>query len=298
MIIKLRKNDHKELETHSFFIKIVRIFTVPIMNNISEKFLKKIMKKTSDDAGTVVDKGGTTHALEVMYTRYNRKLFYRGFIQGFSDLFWHHCVSQPKAIRNRLKIVKNILKDISIKLIKNKQRAGDNSPINILSVAGGSSRSIIYTVAEFKKQGENIEFEVITLDKDQSALNVGKKIAEEEGVSKNFTWIAGRASEVELLIPHKKFDIIEIVGLLDYFTDERVLRLLINLSNILKSDGSIVVANVIPNTEMNFTHKTGWPNMIYRRPTDLEKIFQNAGFFKNDIIIEPLKVHMIVIARR
>ena len=40
-----------------------------------------------------------------MYTRYDRRLFSRGILQGLADLFWHHCISQPKAIRNRLKLV-------------------------------------------------------------------------------------------------------------------------------------------------------------------------------------------------
>jgi len=60
---------------------------------------------TSKDGKTVVKTGGSVRALGVMCTRYEHKLFSRGILQGMAELFWHHFLFQPKAIRNRLKIV-------------------------------------------------------------------------------------------------------------------------------------------------------------------------------------------------
>lgn len=69
--------------------------------------------------------------------------------------------------------------------------------------------------------------------------------------------------------------------------------------NVLKENGILIVGNIHPNPEMVFVEKTGWPKMYYRTPDDLSKIIKKAGFAKDPlIIIDPLKVHMIAIARK
>src|SRR3989344_5394864 len=80
---------HIELEDHNILIKILRTVSVPLLNNLPQTFIKLFMKKSSHDASTVVNKGGTTHALEAMYTRYERGIFSRGYIRGVADLFLH-----------------------------------------------------------------------------------------------------------------------------------------------------------------------------------------------------------------
>lgn len=100
---------YKNLEGHSLFEKFVRFFTVPVLNVLPAKFLQKFMRTSSSDAEVVLDNLGSAKALEVMYGRYKRNIFSRGIIQGFADLFWHHFTSQPKGVRNRLKIVENYL---------------------------------------------------------------------------------------------------------------------------------------------------------------------------------------------
>src|SRR4030042_2771110 len=101
--------DKKNLEKHGILSKVIRIFSVPLLNNLPDFFIKKMLAKTTRDGKVVLEQGGSTHALETMYTRQERRLFSRGILQGFADLFWQHCLSQPKAIRNRLKIVKRTL---------------------------------------------------------------------------------------------------------------------------------------------------------------------------------------------
>ena len=103
--------DDKNLENHSLLTKFIRIFTVPLLNNLPASLIQKVMKLSSHDARKVLESVGSTHALEVMYTRYHRSLFHRGFLNGIADLFWHHGVSQPKALRNRLKIVEEKIEE-------------------------------------------------------------------------------------------------------------------------------------------------------------------------------------------
>ena len=287
-----------KLERNSVITKCVRLVTVPLLNVLPEPVIKTMMTRSSLDASTVVAKGGSAHALEAMYTRYHRTLFSRGPWHGLADSFWHHVVAQPRALRNRLKIVRQILKTETTRLIQECQHRGSSEPVRILSIAGGSSRSIIQTIVDLKAEGLEHPLKVVTVDKDQSALDLGARLAQEAGVSCHFHWICGSARDMGRLFPGKKFHLIEIVGLLDYLSEPRAVRLLKDALALLNKGGAVIAANVIPNAEMPFVHKTGWPRMIYRTPKDFLALFERAGFSNTEFMVEPLGVHCIAIARK
>jgi len=285
----MKINNKKGLEKHNFFIKVVRIISVPIMNNIPSSILQKMMHKSSKDASTVANTGGSTMALEVMYTRYHRKLFSRGIMQGLADLFWHHVISQPKALRNRLAIVEEIVESRLESLIEK-----DHKEIRILNIGGGSSRALVHTIDRLRKDNREFSPEITNIDKDARAIEVGKKIATDFNLSSVFKWINDDARNLDSLIKPGSMDVVEMVGLMDYFDDERAHKVLSGIYNCLEDGGLFIVANVHFNSEMKFVERTGWPAMYYRNPEDIKRIIKNAGFNKNiNFIMEPMKVHTI-----
>jgi len=272
---------------------MVRVVTVPFLNFLPEGVIKLFMRKTSRDASVVVAKGGTTHALEAMYGRSQRKLFSRGILQGIADIFWHHIVSQPKSLRNRLKIVQKVMGEKIIILLKARR------DISILSIAGGSSRSIMYTLQSLRALGIKSNIRVVTIDKDITALDVGKRIANELKLQDCFEWVHGTASQVSTLFPNKKFDMVEIVGLLDYFDFARAVRLISLSKELLNEGGFIIIANVMPNSEKPFVHKTGWPAMYYRTPEETRQLLVASGFVhSNEVLIEPLNIHCVCVGQK
>lgn len=276
-------------ECHGMFTKFIRFFSVPLLNWVPSKIIRKIMKRSSQDAGTVVEKGGSTHALEVMYTRYHHRPFSQGFFKGLADFFWHHAISQPKALRNRLKIVEYFIKDAISRRIK------DGRNVEILNVAGGSSRAIIHVLTDYKQNKQNLLVKITSIDKDANAIELGKEISEEYGVGESFIWINGQIRDLSRYVYEKRFDVIEVVGLLDYLSDEKVERLLILLREHLRQDGELIVANIMPNNEAPFIARTGWPAMQYRTYSELAEIILRTGFNKPyDIIAEPLKIHAVI----
>ena len=292
-----------DLETNSVFVLGIRLVTVPLLNRMPSTSIKKMMSSTSLDASTVVAKSGSTHALEIMYTRYHRKLFARGLWQGLADLFWHHVVAQPKALRNRLKTVRHILKTESLRLIQERQRRGVSQSVRILSIAGGSSRSIIQMVVDLKIEGldhphMNYPLEVIVVDKDQSALDIGEQIARQAGVAEHFQWVCAAARNIRELSSWKTFDLIEIVGLMDYLSEVRAIKLLKGAREVLNESGVLVAANVMPNAEMPFVYKTGWPRMVYRTPSAFRALYDACDFSKTEITVEPLRIHCVAVARK
>lgn len=252
------------------------------------------MKSSSKDAGDVVKKSASAHALEIMYTRHHRHLFSRGILQGIADLFWHHIVSQAKALRNRLKIVENILEQEIKNLLNPEQKE-----VNILSVAGGSLRAVIHAIDKIHKQNIKHKIRVTNVDKNESVIELGRALAKKFAVDDKFIWINDKATNIKSLIPPESVDIIEMVGLLDYFSEEKGIEVISQIYNSLKNNGIFIVGNIYHNSEMLFVKKAGWPQMYYREPQDIEKILKASGFIKEPLIIfEPLKVHMIIIARK
>src|SRR3989344_4750596 len=159
-----------KFETHNFLIKIIRAFFVPLINNVR-----------------------SAHALEVMYSRHQRRLFSRGIVQGIADFFWHHVISQLKAIRNRLKIVEdNIEKELADSINSGKEE------IQILTVGGGSCRAIIHTVSRLKDKYPKTKIKVTNIDKDPKAIELGAKIAEAFDVGSSFNWINDDAPNINL----------------------------------------------------------------------------------------------------
>lgn len=283
-----------KFETHSLVTKILRVVIVPLINNLPSSILKKMAGESSHDAFRILNNVGKTHALEVMYSRHNRKLFSRGILQGMADFIWHHVISQLKAIRNRLKIVEHSLEEeITLKINK-----GETS-IDILTVGGGSCRAIIHSVDRLLKKYPKIKIKVTNVDKDANAIELGKKISTDFGVTNVFKWINDSAFNVKDIVPKNSFDIVEMVGLLDYFDYEKGKNALTQIYDSLRIGGLFIVANIYPNSEMKFVENVGWPKMCYRNKDDFIKVITGSGFSKKlNIIFEPLMVHIVGLTRK
>lgn len=288
--------DDKNLEKHGFVVKFVRIFSVPILNSLPDSFLRRLMKNSSHDAEIVLDNVGSARALEVMYGRYRRNLFSHGVVQGFANLFWHHFVSQPKGVRNRLKIVKNSLDKEILHIINEKKER----EIKIVTIGGGSARGIVEVLNKYSDKLKDWKILVINLDKSLKAIELGKELAKEFGLYNNFKWVNDLAQNVKLFVADNSADIVEMVGLLDYFRDEKSIEVFKQIHDILKKDGLFMVGNIVSNKEQSFISRMGWPKMYYRSAPDLAQLLEKTGFSegKGKIIFEPLKNHIVAIIRK
>ena len=288
-VMEIINFNDKSLEKHSILIKLVRIITVPMLNSIPAGLLQKVVNKSSPYGREIIARPGTTHSLEVMYTKHER--VGKSLFCKIADSFWHNIISQPKAIRNRLRIVEKFLKE---EIFRRLNKSLDN--INILNIGGGSSRAVIQTISNIPLE-RRLYIQVSTLDRDLKALELGQIIAQKHLVGSAFNWINGDIRNLNHLIS-SSFHIVEMVGLLDYF-DIRTSKVITkDIFNHLESGGAFIVANVYPNSEMKFVQHVGWPHMYYKTEEDLLAILINAGFKEQNIkmFIEPFKVHLIALA--
>lgn len=297
-VLQETKSLNIDFEKHAIFTKVIRaLFLLPFLNNIPDQFLKFILQKTTKDSGPVLSKPGTTHAIEVLYTFPQRKIevFRNGILHGIFTYFWHIYLSQPKAIRNRLKLVEKLITNEIENILNHKNE------IKILSIGGGSCRGVIQAInyLAIKNKLKERRILIFNLDKHPEVFELSKKLINENNLTNlvSFTGIIGSAKKIEELGINNSFDIIEIVGLLDYFSDEECIKLLsFCYKNLLNKNGLLIWGNIRPNSEMKFLKKINWPHMYYRNLGNLIKIIHSSDIpiSNTKIYEEPLKVHWII----
>ncbi len=280
-----------DLETNSPLRKVVDVFFLPILNNLPKDF-KHLIKKTNNAAKVVIDNATNHQALEVLYSKGElfslKKLSHR-----FFKYIWFN-VHNSKAVRNRLKFVKRELKK-HLESISEFDRE-----IEIISIASGSSRAIIETV-QHGHYVKDAKLSLIFLDKNEKAIEYSKRLSTEiQHLPIKLTWVNDTVGNFLRNLPEKKFDVVEIVGLLDYFEDKKVLEIFTGIYRVLQKGGVLITSNVSHNKEEKFITKViDWP-MIYRTAEELAMLVKKAGFEYNNIraFYEPLKIHGMVVAKK
>ena len=279
------------LETNSSFKKLVNIFLIPILNNLPKNF-KKVIKKTNKAAGEVIDNATNHQALEVLYNK-GVALSKKRIMKTIFQSIWFN-LDNSKAVRNRLKFVRRELTN-QLKLISTYDRE-----INIISIATGSSRAIIETINS-EQIFHEMKVSITFLDKNEHAITYSKKMSQAINCPNiRFEWINDTVGNFFKNKQQKKYDIVEIVGLLDYFTDAKVTETFKNIHNILEEGGIVITANINHNREEKFvTNVIDWP-MIYRSADELGVLLNAAGFKYNNmnIFYEPLRIHGLIKAKK
>lgn len=289
--VQIYNDEVVKFETISFARKILNLILIPVLNSLNPN-IRLFLKKTHKSANDIIEHVTTHKALEILYG-YDSAKSRGNLIQQFFRTIWLS-TNNAKAVRNRLKIVKQ---EITNQIIFFKE---NRLPIRILSIASGSSRAIIEALKDADVD-ESYDVHVVFLDKNESAIKYSKNMSSGSELFSKFQWVQENAGAY--LRANKdsiKFNIIEMVGLLDYFDDDKAIDLFINIRSILNSNGKFVTANIADNKERKFiTNVVGW-NMIYRYAEDVERLLMKAGFSESNIesYYEPLNIHSILIATK
>ncbi|MDP3764559.1 MAG: hypothetical protein Q8Q95_02975 [bacterium] len=269
-------------------------FVITSVLNLLPKSFQTYIKKSHKSAEEVIEHATTHRALEVLYN-HGRTNASNGLFQKIAHLVWFGVLNNSLAVRNRLKLTK---KEISL-AIDAVNKINDNRPINILSIASGSARAVIEVLQALNLPARPIS--VKFLDKNPAAADYSKSLAGDLLQKYDLSWIIDTAGNF-----YKHYrngenpDIIEMVGLLDYFNQTKTIVLLSFIYEYLRTGGIFVTANIIHNREQKFISRVvGWP-MIYRTPQDLIDMALAAGFEPKNtkVICEPLKIHAVLIAKK
>jgi len=275
-------------ESNSPVRKMANMFFNPVLRMLPSGSIE-VLKKTHPSAQVIVDHATTYKAMEVLYNRTPRADTNR--FQNFFLSIWLG-TNNSKAVRNRLRLVKREIRNKILEL------ASENREINILNIASGSSRAVLESSEEL---GDNVKLSAVFIDKDHEAISFSQQLAKGHKYNSSFRWFNDSADVFlntrGLLM---RFNIVEIVGLLEYLNDEDAVALFSKAYSKLDPDGILVTANIIKNVERRFIHEVvGW-KMMYRSADELSSLLISAGFNldKMKIFYEPQRVHCVIVAQK
>ncbi len=290
--IIIEKNSSLKLEQNSLLRKTSNLVIIPILNLLPIKS-RKLIKKSNAAVNEVIDNATTHKALEVLYHK-GAKHGVKKIYEKIAHLVWFN-TNNSKAVRNRLKIVINEMRKALLVLKETHEE------INIVSIAAGSSRAILQSLEDNKILDKKIH--VTFVDKNPLALEYSKELLKDFSISNtsnySFEWINNTVNGF-LDTTDRKYSIVEMVGLMDYFDDDRARAIFEKINSILQKDGHFITANINYNSEKPFVTKAiGWP-MVYRSAEHLARLVGEAGFphASMDIYYEPLQIHSIIIAKK
>jgi SAM-dependent methyltransferase len=278
-------------ETVGYLQRALEIIYLPILNNIPEKLFHIILSFTSKKGKEVKKHAAKYKSLELMYS-FEKKSVKNSLLKNITNYLWFN-LENPKALRNRLKLVKKILKkELEDLLDKNCQS------INILSLGSGSGRSIIENIIDLSKMRPMRNLNVTLIDKDPDALKYSKEFLKKFNIKANFNFICDNLRNADKHVEIGQIDIIEIVGILDYLDDHKSQLLIQKARSLLKNGGLLITANIRKNRETKFvTNAMKWP-MVYREPEEFENLLKKSNFKQYKIIYEPILVHGVAAARK
>lgn len=278
-------NDLKDYEVNGFLKKAIDFLLIPILNRLPKRLFVGYSKKAKD-----VNKYATTHkALEIVYSFDHRLNFENGILDGFVHYFWQK-TNNAQALRNRLKLVKKELKK-AIHSVNKKE-------IKLLNLAAGSNRGVIEVVGLYK---DNFDFEVFCVDKSEFAIEDAKKLATLFNIEHLLNLHQDTISDFFKKNNNDKFDIIGMVGFLDYLENEEAILYFDKIYNALTANGIFITGNIKDNSERKFlTEVVGWPSLIFRNETDLVNLLMNSKFKSSgiEIIYEPHNIHGVIICKK
>lgn len=282
----------KELpfETNGLTRNIFNTFFVPVLNILPRRTITWLVK-THKSANAVVENKTNHYALEVLYQRGNT-FRSKNILQALARRIWFH-TNNARAVRNRLLIVKDEL----IRDIRSRIDSGDKY-IKVLNIASGSARAILEAIHSFNAE-KGVTFDVTFLDKNPKAVAYSQELAKEFDFAQHkLQWVT--ASVGEYFAEHdasdsEPFDVVEMVGLLDYFDDERTVSVFERICDRLNKDAFFITANIVDNVERPFVENVvGW-KMVYRTATELKDLIVRSGFAEDKVRMqyEPMVMHTL-----
>jgi len=158
----------------------------------------------------------------------------------------------------------------------------NRTKLTVVSLGSGSASQMLHGVADNHSNSDEVQ--LILVDNDLKALERGRKNARclgiEDIIACRETTVGRFLEEVE----PASINLIEMVGLTDYFDDQRFHRYLHGIYSALAKVGYFLGSNISSNEEADYAHKAAcWPRMYYRPKEEIVENIRKAGFKKEKI---------------
>lgn len=266
-----------EFETVGTVGKLLKtLVTNPIANHTPPKLMKKFLR--DDQCELALSNWRDPGGWRSMVISYDPTVVTRTW-----DKILVKAGTMPKALRNRRKL--------AARLISKLLDECPNRPAHALCLGAGPGHIITDAMMAADKK----DCKATLVDISSDAFDYGRQLAKDKGVADRVEFIQGDVREVRV---NDRVDVVKMIGICEYLTDEQLLDIAKALQAIMPKDAAMVFNSISDahGTDRFFRRVFGL-NMIYRSPQELEAIFSQAGFGDYTACAEPLGVYNVVGAR-
>lgn len=233
---------------------------------------RPVIHRLSDLACESLKQPGSWRCLEIVYRNEPRTLLDRFFLNSRS----------ARGARNRLRVLQEeICQSVE-------QYSRLSNPVKLVSFGSGPGHEILSCL---KRLRENAVVEAICVDKDSSALECGRLLAAQRGLSDHVRYVQGNVLRMNSTIA--KYNIAILSGLIDYFDFDAAVSVLKTVREQLVPGGTVLVANMRRHYLASTMSVLGNWHLVYREPEELEGILRKSRYKGIRVWLEPEKVFCI-----
>ncbi len=178
------------------------------------------------------------------------------------------CATPSKAVRNR----RGLLQEIIQETVRNRQ----GQTARVMSIACGPAREVSDVFANVPS-ADCLQVELLDVD-EQAVLSTGRRM-QSEGLDGNVRMTQGNALRLRGMKHLGEHDLIYSIGLIDYFEDKAVVRMLDQVYDKLAPGGRVVLGNFHADNpwKVFMDHALEW-ELIHRSEADMHRLFQSSRF--------------------
>lgn len=206
-------------------------------------------------------------------------------------------LSQPdgQAVRNRLRLTYTYL----LESLQQRWDDGQQS-IRVLSLASGSAQAVIEAVQHFLVQHPEADIKVRLVDLSGTSLNRANFLAQNRGLGTYVETVQENLRTYLETEPRSRWDIVEMVGFLDYRRADSIHFLVSQVYKILRANGVFIAAQIAPSPWSFLVRWTiNWPHLIRRSTEDYREILIRAwGEQGIEIVPEAHRIHTISVCQK
>jgi len=237
---------------------------------------RPVIRRLSDLACESLKQPGSWRCLEIVYRNEPRTWLDYFFLSSRS----------ARGARNRLRI----LQEEICKCIE--QHSQNANPVRIISFGSGPGHEILGCVERFRG---NVAVEATCVDRESSALECGKSLAAQKGLSDRIEYVQGNVLRMNAMVA--KHDIGILSGLIDYFDFEMAVSVLKTVREQLLPGGTVLIANMRRHYLASTMSILGDWNLVYREPEGVERILSESGYEGIEVWLEEENIFCIGKAR-
>jgi hypothetical protein len=207
----------------------------------------------------------------------------------FIDLIVSRCGTFPMGLRNRKRLV--VRKVVS--LIQHYLDQGVKD-VNVVAVGAGTGANTIEALSAHPNK--NVVAHLFDIA--DEAFEEGEELKRRHEVVDRVHFVKADMRSMPEYIQSTP-QILELVGILEYFTDAEVLSFLSDAAKNLDKQSSVVVNSIEDAHGMKSFLKRAFNfQLIYRSPEKMMELLDKAGYHDFDVEREPLKIYSVITAHK